>query len=362
MRLVRLERTVEYILALATTCAIIQWHLMIGGKIMAITILRDDDPMSQATFQIAYDGPAMRGHSMDVQQLGPALLSVGDLCREANRVINGEDAAKVNVKVRANFEERCFDITFDLIQWFQEVKDLMKADEAADAKLLLEWIGLIGGGTTGAYGLLQFLKWKRGKKIQSVQENKSVEGATNYNITIEGDGNSVEISSQVYDLFRSPRVRAAQRGVVAPLRDEGVDFVEVRENGEPITRLTRDEYEDGAYEIIESEVSQEEALEPQAFDAILVIRAPVFVEGNKWQFWLGETRISASINDDSFNHRVFVRGEKFGVGDRLKVKMSLTQVLTSKGKYRNEYEIMDVIEIMHGPVQLDFLEENGIND
>jgi len=163
---------------------------------MAESTIRRDEPMSHASFQIAYDGPAMSGHSMDVQQLGPALLSVGDLCREASRVINGEGAAEINVRVRANFEEKCFDITFDLIQWYQEVKDLIKTDDAADAKALLEWIGLITS-VSGLGGLLAFLKWKRGRPIKKVQQIISTDKETTYNITIEGDGNTVEISSQV---------------------------------------------------------------------------------------------------------------------------------------------------------------------
>ncbi len=314
--------------------------------------------MSHATFQIAYDGPAMAAHSMDVQQLGPALLSVGDLCREASRVINGEDAAKINVKVRANFEEKCFDIIFDLIQLYREVTGLIKTEEAADAKELLEWIGLVAGAT-GVDGLLGFLKWKRGRRIKSVRPNITSGKETTYNITIEGDGNTVEISSEVYNLFRSPRVRAAQRGVVEPLKEEGIDVVEVRQNGKTITRLTKEEYEAGSFDIIEAEVSQEERLEPQIFKAILIIRSPVFVEDSKWQFWLGETRISASLADPKFTDRVFARGERFGVGDRLRVKLSLTQVLTVKGNYRNDYEILDVIEIVRGPKQLDLLPDDG---
>lgn len=327
---------------------------------MAEESTRGGKPMSHATFQIAYDGPAMAGHSMDVQQLGPALLSVGDLCREASRVINGDNSAEINVKVRANFEEGCFDITFDLLQLFQEVATLIKTAEVADAKTLLEWIGLLGGSTSVIGGSLWgFLKWKRGRPIREVEEKTSVSGDITYNITIKGEKNSVEISAPVYDLFRSPRVRAAQRGVVAPLKEEGVDVVEVREGGRTVTQLTKEEYEAGSFDIIEAEVVKEERLEPQAFAAILVIRAPVFVEGTKWQFWLGETRISASIADERFIQRVFVSGERFGVGDRLRVRLSLTQVLNAKGNYRNDYEILEVFSIERGPTQMDLLSELG---
>ena len=229
-----------------------------------------DENTSRATFQIAYNGPATARHSMDVQQLGPALLSVGDLCREANIVIYGPDAPAVNVHVRANFEEGCFDIIFDLIQTITEVSTLIRTSEVADAKSLLEWIGLIGGGSTAiCTSLWAFLKWKRGRKISSTEEVKNEIGSITYKITVEGDGNSTEISAPVHQLATSPRVRSAQRGVVAPLRQDGIDSVEVRENGEPLTELTKAEYDDGAFDILEGDVTGEASLEPQEFNCVL---------------------------------------------------------------------------------------------
>ena len=201
--------------------------------------------MSRSTFQIAYDGPATAGHSMDVQQLGPALLSIGDLCRESNAVIYGPDAPDVNVHVKANFEEGCFDITFDLIKNITEVAALIKTEEADDAKTLLEWIGLVGGGSaTIGTSLWGFLRWKKGRKITSIEK---LENKPRYTVVVEGHGNSIEINAPVYQLVTSARVRSAQRGVVAPLKQDGIDSVEVRENGKLITKLTKEEYDDGAF-------------------------------------------------------------------------------------------------------------------
>ncbi len=326
---------------------------------MADKILQSFRDMTQESFQIAYDGPDMTEHSMDVQQLGPALLSVGDLCREAHRVVNGDDVANVNVRVRANFDEGCFDITFDLIQIFQHVTELIKSDDAADAKQLLEWIGLISGGGATVGGLIGFLKWKKGRQIKDISQQTEADGSTVYNISVEGDDNSVQIDSPVYKLYRSPRVRAAQRGMVAPLKSEGVDTVEIRERGRAVTTLTKDEYQSGAFEFVEEELEAEESEESQYFNAILVLRAPVFVENIKWQFSMGETRISASISDEAFVRRVFREGERFGVGDRLRVRMTLTQMLTPRGTYRNDYDIVEVFQVMRGPRQLGLQMDEG---
>ena len=297
---------------------------------------------------------------MDVQQLGPALLSVGDLCREASAAIYGPHAPNVNVRVHANFEESCFDITFDLVQALKEVTALIGTAEVADAKTLLEWIGLVGSGTTvSGTSLWAFLKWKKGRKIRSIEKNDNKVGQPTYNVTVEGDGNSIEIIAPVYQLATSSRVRSAQLGVVAPLKQTGIDSVEVRENGKPLTRLTKEEVEDGSFDILEGEVPGEEPLEPQDFNCVLVIRAPVFAPRVKWHFYMGEQRISASISDQSFIRRVFSGGERFGVGDRLHVRIRLTQVLTQARDYRNDYDIILVTKIEPGPRQLTFLDGPG---
>lgn len=318
------------------------------------------DDMSVAEFQIAYDGPVMSGHSMDVQELGPALLAVGDLCREASQIVNGDRVSAVNVRVKANFHENCFDITFELIEVFKKVTTFLETPEVISAKNLLDWLGL--AGLSGSGGLLGYLLWKRGRPIEKIEQTTSAVGSPVYNITLKGEGNHFEISAPVYHLSQSPRVMAAQRGITSPLEVEGIDKIVVKEKGKIVNEVTKVAYESGTFGIIESEIVSEESLEPQTFRAVLVIRAPVFVEGAKWQFFLGESRITALIADPRFIQRVFVGGERFGVNDRLDVDLALTQVLTIKGTYRNDYEVVKVHDVKRGPHQLDLLHDPNRGD
>ena len=101
------------------------------------------------------------------------------------------------------------------------------------------------------------------------------------------------------------------------------------------------EFRDG-HRIIDFE---EFGLSSQTIEAILILRAPVFVPGEKWQFFYGETRLSAEISDQRFLAKVFVDGEDFGVGDKFLVKLRITQRQTPSGQIRNDYEIMDVLQV-----------------
>jgi hypothetical protein len=56
--------------------------------------------MSKVAFQLRYDGPALSEHGMDVADLAPALLALGELIKRANFAVNG-DASKVNLIVQS---------------------------------------------------------------------------------------------------------------------------------------------------------------------------------------------------------------------------------------------------------------------
>lgn len=315
--------------------------------------------MSKAVFAIAYDGPALANHTMDVQALGPALLAIGDMCREAHRIINGDDNAEINVHVKAT-SEGCFDIILELIQTYNALAELVKDDDVSTAKDIIEWLGL---GMVPASGLLAYLKWKKGRKIVKQEATQDETGNVLYNITVEGDHNNVTVISEpVHKLASDPRVRAAQRRTLSPLNDDGIEEFQVRHGKKSVFSVDKDEVKGGYYDINPEEVGQEENFsEPQTFEAWLVLRAPVFEQEKKWQFFYGEQRISATLRDAEFVKRVFVSGDRFGVGDRFRVRLCLSQVLLPNGKIRNDYEIARVLETKEGPKQLDlgrFFEQN----
>ena len=88
--------------------------------------------MSRQAFQVAYGGDS-DDHSMDVQELAPALLGFGRLIRESNAALNGKRTT-VKVLVQSDFEHKCFNISFEIIQHVLDaIVGFLKSEEVKTA-------------------------------------------------------------------------------------------------------------------------------------------------------------------------------------------------------------------------------------
>lgn len=202
---------------------------------------------SRATAIIRYDGPALENHEMDVHDLAPALLALGDLCGVANEALNGPDSA-VRVIVRADMEHRCFQISFDLIQTtYDHLTTFMGKENVKTAKELLEWIGIIGGGTLfvggGLFGLYKALY----KNSQEAETFKSPPTDLSHEIRqgqveahmetgnivyqIVGDDNRITVAPEVHLIARDARSLSSVKKILAPLSKAGVTKLEFEVDG-----------------------------------------------------------------------------------------------------------------------------------
>ena len=118
--------------------------------------------MSRADFTLTYDGPALKAHEMDVRDLAPAMLAVGELFDAMNLLLNGE-SAEVQINVKAH-EPGCFSVVFDIIQnWRDGALSLLTGDYVAAALNLKEL--LLGGA-----GLVWWIRTHGGQMPDRVEK------------------------------------------------------------------------------------------------------------------------------------------------------------------------------------------------
>jgi hypothetical protein len=297
-----------------------------------------------AELQVAYNGADPDSHSMDVDQLAPSLLAIGTLCKRANAIINGEKAT-VRVLVESDFEHKCFLIHFKVVQdLIVQLQGFLHNEDIKTSKEIIEW--LIGvEAMMGGFGLLRYLKEKRGRKPESVvvsDKTGTVE------VKFAGDNNKVVINQNVYALSEDKTIISAVKNILRPVLSPDISSVAFMRRGQCVERIDRPQ----ATEIIAMEqpdsLDDTADIKPQVVDARLTIYAPVFDEKSKvWKFIYGDRPISVDISESGISDDVFARGT-MRIGDAYLVKLEIAEHKTEKG-YRNSYRALAVTKFLPAP-------------
>lgn len=287
--------------------------------------------MRKVEVRVAYDGEALKSGSMDVRELAPALLSIGSMLEEANRILNG-DRATINVRVRSDFRTGSFRVFLELGQSLaDQIAFLLDGEKVWSASDIAKQVGLSLGTTTSLIGLL---KWLRGRPIRSttVLENGNVR------IETDSDFDAIEVSEGTMRLYRDPRVRQAMRGALKPLETKEIDaFEALDELNQPIHTIAKDELHFFT-------LPKEDAKVIENSTTLWVYVLGVFFEENrKWHLFDGQRRLTASILDQRFLRDIEERVISFKKGDRLLVELLSRQISTSTGM-KVEHEVTKVID------------------
>jgi hypothetical protein len=314
---------------------------------------KGDGEIIRFAFQVAYDGKHLHdAHSMDVQELAPALLSFGRLVRETNSQLNG-NKADVKVLVTSNFEHKCFNINFEIVQTvLHHISTFLQSEEVKTARGILVDLGIIGGSS--GLGLFGYLKWKKGNKIASTADTDK-QGIV---IVQLGNGNTAEVNSDAIRLADNSKIRAALEGILSPLGTDGIKKISFRQDDQEVVSLD----DDGAKEILstfalptssdDDEVSDEL---PDTVTAWLRVYSPVYDEkAGKWRFYYGDSPIYADIADTTIARDALKRGGAL-VNDLYKVKMEVRQHLTPAGNVRLDYKVIEVLDFRPAPQQAQML-------
>lgn len=286
--------------------------------------------------EIAYDGEAVRNGDMDIEELAPALLSLGKTLQEANLLLNN-DSARLKVNVKSDFKTGSFQVALEVVQSLsQQASFTLDGIHLWSAKEIAEFLGL-----TAASGIsvIKFTRWLKNRKIKSTTTLESGD------IEIErDDGEKIITSPSVLKMTKSVSIRTSLQGVFRPLSKDGIDFFFVRHKTENIETITKSDIEAFVPPNIE-DVPLTDNVRTAAYQLIGV----VFEDSLKWRLSDSDSRISAEMRDESFQRRVD-NGLRFGKGDILVLKLRTKQVQTATG-VKNEHTIEEVINHIPKSVQ-----------
>lgn len=293
--------------------------------------------MARATLTIAYDGPALREHAMDVRDLAPAMLGLGQLFDAANAALNG-DHARIRVQVKAT-EPGCFQITFEVIQTLGE--HLMALLSGPSVTAATNLVSLLVGAPTGAVGLFHLIKKLKGgnfDKIEPLPENM---------VRIIFGAEHMDVPVALLRLYQDIPVRSATQKVIEePLKKDGIDSFEVREEARLVVRVAKDE---AAY-FAKPHIPDATLVDDTRRSAFSIISL-AFKEENKWRLNDGINPISATIEDSDFLAKVDANQVSFSKGDILICDVRVVQKQT-EAALKTEYTVSRVVEHRPGARQL----------
>ncbi|MCK9578954.1 MAG: hypothetical protein M0Q92_00710 [Methanoregula sp.] len=289
-------------------------------------------------FKIAYEGDALVSHEMNVKDLAPALLSIGELLEEANLILNG-DRVKITVNIKATTPGSIL-IDFSVVQdLLTQATSLFNSDGVNAFINARELLSILGMGGTG--GVILLIKWLRNRKIKSVIKLDTGD----YKIELE-DGEAKITNDKEIKLFGFLSIRKKIESVIrSPLSKDGIDKLQFIHNGE-INEINKKESEYFLAPVIEEEVIDERDIESN-----LQIVNISFQEDGKWRFSDGLSTFFAEITDGDFIDKIQRNEKFFAKDDLLRVTLKRKQSIVG-GAIKTDYIITKVLEHRSAAVQI----------
>lgn len=296
----------------------------------------------EVEFSVSYDGDALIQNTMDVRDLAPALLALGQSFERANSLFNG-DRASVSLRIRAT-KPGSFEIVLFLQQLLEGATDVLSGDLMVSAFVLKEL--LIGGGDQGIIGLLQLLKHLHGKKPEQIEETPD-------GITFEADNVKLYIPTEVARLYNDRPTRDNIEAVIRPLLKQGIETIVFRENDKEIESIQETEVEFFSSGDYESDNIVEHLIPHQRLQVI----SPTFDKEGKWRLSDGANTRWYWMDDQKFKNDI-LQGKRFGKDDILLCEVLLTQQLEDTGKLKMGYAVKRVLKHIPPAQQLSLLNNN----
>jgi len=205
------------------TCGNISYFLFGGGSIVTL-------PTSETSteFRLSYCGDATIDNTMDVRDLAPSLIALGELFDRANNVLNGKDFG-VSLKIKAT-NAGSFELYLLLTQIGYTATQILSSQMITSAANL---VGLVTGVPKIGESLFSTIKKLRGEKPTEIRENEG--------IIFKATNVELHVSEEVVRLYKDDTVKELSRAVVSPLLRKGIDRMVVKDGQKELETVNKDD-------------------------------------------------------------------------------------------------------------------------
>ena len=302
---------------------------------------------------IAYTGPLVDDGTMDVQELGPALMALSALVNEANKVLN-DDNSTIAVKVNADFKKGSFEIQLELIRTLAaQLQSLFTPNVTMEQ--LIAYLGLAGSvqSLVGGPNLVDVIKWVKNRVITKATKHK--DGT----VTLESETDHITVNVNVVNIYQSVPVRESFDKLVEPTRREGIDSFQVRADKDKTVVQSIKKEEAKCFEFDSGKIGNvKEKVEVTETDEWVNILTVNF-EDLKWRFMSDENKFYAKMDDEDFIKQIDNGDQSFTKGDMLKIRRERTQIRKADGTIKNEYKVIKVLEFQKRAKEIELPFEDG---
>ena len=300
--------------------------------------MAEDIELSRSDFRLAYDGEALATHTMDVRDLAPSLLGLGEIFVEANRVLNGEEA-KVEIRVTPNVHENCFDIGLQVLQQWETINTLLGTDNAVAAELrdwILSGTQVLGVSGASLFGIYKLLK---GKKPTNIIHFNDENGNSLYRYKFDGKEDEI-LDEKLHTLYQNNKIRRNLSRLLNPITSRvGIDnltaYVKAKSSGVKITKEEAQSFEYGDTE--DEPLANPSSGEP--IEAVIRPYSPVYdISSKRWRMWYGDEHHYMDVSESNIRDVVLNSGGAL-IEDRFRVKLLITEEEKPNGEKMREYKV-----------------------
>lgn len=274
---------------------------------------------------VHYIGPSVEDGRIDLFVLSDGLRGLGRLTNRVSYLMFGSEfdhSIELDVSVRRGSIIIPLHITPDVIE---QVENLLASKGAQALATLMSILGW--GIVSASLSLYKTFKRKRGRPITEDDDLARL---------LEGLGDIERLL--LIKIYNDLEVQAAIRAVLRPLRVDGIHEFQTRRQDIVIDSVTSGD--------LKSADEAEVDMIPEVEEKILNIEKAALLPHLAWHFSDNGKSYDAKIHDVDLWARI-AEGERFGLGDRMRVELHTTSSRDASGRLTVERVIPTVIEVEH---------------